>query len=202
MTFSRVMLIVAATVVAVALGLIVHALFPDPERPQTSSVGVASIGGPFELLDHNGQVARDSDFRGKFLLVMFGYTFCPDVCPTELQTITEAMEQLGRMAPKVQPLMVTVDPERDTAAVLADYVGNFHPSLIGLTGSLAQIKAAARAYRVYFAKTPPDDEGDYFMDHSAFVYLMGPDGQYLHHFPLTTAPVDMADKIRSVIAGE
>ena len=200
MSFSRLMLFVAATVIAVALGLIVNALFLDQGRPKTTSIGVPSIGGPFELVDHNGQVARDSDFRGKYLLVMFGYTFCPDVCPTELQVITEAMALLGQVRTNVQPLMITVDPERDTVAVLADYIGNFHPSLIALTGSTAQVKAAAKAYRVFFAKTPPDDEGDYFMDHSAFIYLMGPDGQYLHHFAPTTAPEPMANKILAVIS--
>jgi protein SCO2 len=200
MAFSRVMLFVAATVIAVALGLIVNALFLDQEPPKTSAVGLPTIGGAFELVDHKGRVARDSDYRGKYLLVMFGYTYCPDVCPTELQVITEAMERLGQAGSKVQPLMITVDPERDTVAVLADYIGNFHPSLIALTGSTAQVKAVTKAYRVYFAKAPPDDEGDYFMDHSAFIYLMGPDGKYLHHFAPTTAPEDMADKIRAVMS--
>ncbi|MDP7545685.1 MAG: SCO family protein [Alphaproteobacteria bacterium] len=201
MAFSRLMLFITATVIAVALGLIANALFRDPGQPKVTSVGVPSIGGPFELVDHKGQVARDSDFRGKYLLVMFGYTFCPDVCPTELQLITEAMERLGQVRSKVQPLMITVDPERDTVAVLADYMANFHPSLIALTGSTAQVKAAAKAYHVFFAKAPPDEAGDYFMDHSVFIYLMGPDGKYLHHFAPTTAPQDMADKIRAAISG-
>ncbi len=201
MSISRVMLFVAATAIAVALGLIVNSFFLDQGRPKTASVGLPSIGGPFELVDHKGRVARDSDFLGKYLLVMFGYTYCPDVCPTELQVISEAMEQLGQSRTKVQPLMITVDPERDTVAALADYIGNFDPSFVALTGSTEQIKAAAKAYRVYYAKTPPDDEGDYFMDHSAFIYLMGPDGKYLHHFAPTTAPESMADKIQAVISG-
>jgi protein SCO1/2 len=195
------MLFVAATAIAVALGLIVNSFFLDQQRPKTGSVGLPSIGGPFELVDHKGRVARDSDFLGKYLLVMFGYTFCPDVCPTELQVISEAMEQLGQARGKVQPVMITVDPERDTVAVLADYIGNFDPSFVALTGSTEQIKAAAKAYRVYFGKAPPDDEGDYFMDHSAFIYLMGPDGKYLHHFAPTIAPEKMAEKIQAVIAG-
>ncbi len=201
MPFSRVMLFVAATVIAVSLALIVNALLPDQGRQQTGRIGIPSIGGPFELVDHKGQVARDSDFRGAYLLVMFGYTFCPDICPTELQVMTEAMEQLGQEAAKVQPLIITVDPERDTVAIMADYVENFHPALIGLTGSKAQVKAAAKAYHVFFAKTPLDEDGDYFMDHSAFIYLMGPDGTYLHHFAPTITPQVMAEKIRAVIAG-
>jgi cytochrome oxidase Cu insertion factor (SCO1/SenC/PrrC family) len=201
MPFSRVMLFVAAMVVAIALALIVNSLLPDPERPRSGRIGVPSIGGPFELVDHKGQVARDSDFRGAYLLVMFGYTFCPDICPTELQVMTEAMPRLGPGSAKVQPLMITLDPERDTIAVMADYIQNFHPTLIGLTGSTAQVAAAAKAYHVFFAKTPLDDDGGYFMDHSAFIYLMGPDGKYLHHFAPTATPQAIADKIRAVISG-
>ncbi len=200
MTSTRVLLFVAATVIAVALGLVVNSLFLDQGQPK-STAGLPTIGGPFELVDHQGQTVRDTDYRGKYMLVMFGYTFCPDVCPTELQVISEAIDRLGEAAAKVQPLMVTVDPERDTATVLADYVSNFHPSIVGLTGNLEQIKAVARGYRVYFSKNPPDEDGDYFMDHTAFIYLMGPKGQFLHHFPPTTAPEDMAEKIRTVISG-
>jgi cytochrome oxidase Cu insertion factor (SCO1/SenC/PrrC family) len=201
MPFSRVMLFVAATVVAVALALIVNSMLPDPERRRSGRIGIPSIGGPFELVNHKGQVARDSDFRGAYLLIMFGYTFCPDICPTELQVMTEVMPRLGLGSAKVQPLMITLDPERDTVAVMADYIGNFHPTFIGLTGSTAQVGAAAKAYHVFFAKTPLDDDGGYFMDHSAFIYLMGPDGKYLHHFAPTAAPQAIADKIRAVISG-
>ncbi|MBT3330114.1 MAG: SCO family protein [Rhodospirillaceae bacterium] len=201
MNFSRVMLFIAATVIAVALGLIVNALFLDEDRPAITSTGVASIGGSFELLDHTGKAVQDSDFREKYMLVFFGYTSCPDVCPTELQVITEAMDRLGDDADKVVPMMITIDPERDTAAVLADYMENFHPRLLGLTGDLAQIKAVGKAYRVYFAKTKPDEEGDYFMDHSSFVYVMGPDGKYLHHFAPNAGAEVMADKMREIMSG-
>ncbi|MDP6872488.1 MAG: SCO family protein [Alphaproteobacteria bacterium] len=201
MTFPRVMLFVAATVIAVALGLTVNTLFIDEQGEVTSSgVGLPTIGGPFELVDHKGQAVTEADFGGSFMLVFFGYTYCPDVCPTELQVIGEAMDQLGKDGDKVRPLMVTIDPERDTVAVLADYIDNFHPSLTALTGSAEQIKAAARAYRVYYAKNPADEDGDYFMDHSSFVYLMGPDGKYLHHFSPMTTPEDMAAKVRAVIS--
>jgi protein SCO1/2 len=142
---------------------------------------------------------RDTDYRGAYLLVMFGYTSCPDVCPTELQLITEAMEQLGPAARKVQPLMITIDPERDTAALLADYVSNFHPAIIALTGSVDQVKAAAKAYKVFFAKGEVDADGDYFMDHSSFIYLMSPDGIYLHHFAPSSSPEAMAQKIGEVM---
>ncbi|MBT3532302.1 MAG: redoxin domain-containing protein [Rhodospirillaceae bacterium] len=200
MTFPRVMLFIAAMVVAVALGLTINALFLDQSRPKSTTIGVAAIGGPFELVDHQGRKVRDSDYRGSYLLVMFGYTFCPDVCPTELQLITEAMELLGPEASKVQPLLITVDPERDTAEILADYVGNFHPAIIGLTGSVEQVKSAARAYKVFFAKGEADSEGDYFMDHSSFIYLMSPDGAYLHHFAPNMPAEAMAERIRAEIS--
>lgn len=199
MTFPRAMLFAAAIVAAAALGLIVNALFFDPGRPKSTAIGVPSIGGPFELVDHHGRAARDGDFRGKYLLVMFGYTSCPDVCPTELQLITEALELLGPSAAKIQPLMITIDPERDTVEILADYIGNFHPSFLALTGSLDRIKAVAKAYRVFFAKGVVDKAGDYDMDHSAFIYLMGPDGVYLQHFAHATAPEDMAARILAAI---
>ncbi len=200
MTFPRVMLFIAAMVVAVALGLVVNVLFLDQSRPKSTTIGVPSIGGPFELVDHKGRAVRDQDYRGRHMLVMFGYTTCPDVCPTELQLITEVMELLGPAAAKVQPLMVTIDPERDTVEILADYIGNFHPSIIGLTGNLDRIRAAAKAYRVYFAKGAVDEDGEYFMDHSSFIYLMGRDGKYLSHFAHSTAPDDMAARILAAIS--
>jgi protein SCO1/2 len=200
MNFSRVMLFIAATVIAVALGLIVNALFLDDGRPKITSTGVVSIGGPFDLVDHTGKTVRASDFRDKYMLVLFGYTSCPDVCPTELQVITEAMDRLGDDGKDVVPMMISIDPERDTVAVLADYMGHFHPRLLGLTGSLAQVKAAGKAYRVYFAKTKPDEDGDYFMDHSSFVYVMGPDGKYLHHFAPNVGAEVMARKIRQLMS--
>ena len=199
MTFPRFMLFVAALVITVAVGLTVNILFLKGERTGSRTIGVAAIGGPFELTSHQGRLVRDTDYRGKHMLVMFGYTSCPDVCPTELQLITEAMEQLGTAAAKVQPLMITIDPERDTTALLADYVSNFHPAIVALTGSVDQVKAAAKTYKVFFAKGEVDGEGDYFMDHSSFIYLMSPDGIYLHHFAPSISPEGMAEKIRAVM---
>ncbi len=201
MTFSRVMLFIAATVVAVALALVVNTLFVDEKGEITSQgKGIPTIGGPFELVDHKGKTVTESNYSGNYLLVFFGYTYCPDVCPTELQVIGGAMDLLGEAGAKVRPLMVTIDPERDTVAAMADYMSNFHPSLTGLTGSLEQVKAAAKAYRVYYSKNPPDEDGDYFMDHTSFVYLMGPDGKYLHHFSPMSTPEDMAEKVRAVMS--
>jgi protein SCO1/2 len=154
------------------------------------SVGTASIGGDFTLVDQNGKTRRAEDFRGKLMLIYFGYTYCPDVCPTELQTMGEAVDLLGDKQDAVQPIFVTIDPERDTPEQLRLYAESFHPRLVALTGSKEQVAAAARAYKVYFAKRPQDG-GDYLMDHSSFVFLMGRDGKYLMHFGPGTTPEQM-----------
>jgi protein SCO1 len=154
------------------------------------------VGGPFELTDHTGQLRTEGDFRGRLMLVYFGFTYCPDICPTDLQAIGQAIDKLGREADSVQPLFVTVDPERDTAQHLAEYVPMFHPRLIGLTGSPAAVRKAADAYKVYFAKVPVGKEpNDYTVDHTAFIYLMDRDGNYLGFFP----PGTTADRIAEII---
>lgn len=155
------------------------------------------IGGPFSLTDHEGNPVTDADFRGKFMLVYFGYGFCPDVCPTELQNISVALDELGEAANAVQPIFITVDPERDTADFLADYVPSFHPRLIGLTGTREQIDKVASEYRVYYAKVKTGADGDYLVDHTSYVYLMGRDGAFLTMFRGATDP----KRIASTIAG-
>ena len=157
------------------------------------------IGGPFALIDHNGKPRTNEDFRGKLLLIYFGFTYCPDVCPTDLQNIGLALDQLGAAGEKIQPLFITVDPERDTPEHLKDYVPMFHPRLIGLTGDAAAIHAAAAAYRAYYAKVPVNGD-DYTVDHSSFIYVVGADGQYLGFFPPGTPPERVAESIRPRLA--
>jgi protein SCO1/2 len=167
-------------------------------RPSGSgiSTGKALIGGPFALTNQDGKRITDQDFRGKYMLVAFGYTSCPDVCPAELQSMANAMDQLGAKADRVTPVFITVDPERDTVEQMASYIGNFHKSFVGLTGTPDEIKQAARAYRVYYAKSEATNSAlGYLMDHSAFIYLMNPQGEYVTHFSYGTAP----DKIASTI---
>ena len=139
-----------------------------------------SIGGPFTLQDGNGKPVTDRDFRGKYMLVYFGYTFCPDVCPTTLNAVAEAMDKLGPAAARVQPLFITVDPKRDTPTVVKQYTAAFGPSIEGLTGSADEIATVAKEYRVYYAEhrtgSGPDD---YSMDHSSVLYLMSPDGAFV-----------------------
>ena len=159
------------------------------------------VGGPFALTDHTGKPRTDQDFRGKLMLVYFGFTNCPDVCPTDLQSIGLALEKLGAAGSAVQPLFITVDPARDTVDHLKDYVPMFHPRLIGLTGSAAAIDKAADAYKVYYAKAPLKDN-DYTIDHSAFIYLVGADGRYLGFFPPGTAPGSIAETIRQQLVSQ
>jgi len=154
------------------------------------------IGGPFALVDHHGRTRTDQDFRGSLLLVYFGYTYCPDICPTDLLAIGQAIDLLGPAGEAVQPLFVTVDPERDTSAHLAEYVPLFHSRLIGLTGSAGAIGSAAEAYRVYFRKEPGGDRDGYSVDHSAFIYLVDRDGRYLGFVPPGTPPDRLAAAIR------
>lgn len=142
--------------------------------------GGPEIGGPFTLVNGDGNRVTDQQFRGKFMLVYFGYTFCPDVCPTTLSAVGDAMDKLGTKASEVQPLFITVDPRRDTPAVVKQYATAFSPRLIGLTGTADEIAKVAKEYRVYYAehRTGPGPN-DYSMDHSSVLYLMGPNGQFV-----------------------
>ena len=145
-----------------------------------SQPAALSVGGPFSLIDGDGNPVTDQTWHGKYLLVYFGYTFCPDVCPTTLSNVADAMDKLGTKADRIQPLFITVDPKRDTPAVVKQYAAAFGPRIIGLTGSPEQIAAAAKAYRVYYAehRSGPGPD-DYSMDHSSVLYLMGPDGRFV-----------------------
>lgn len=162
--------------------------------------GGVTIGGPFTLVDTTGKPTSDADFRGRWMLVYFGYTFCPDVCPTELQSVSNALDLLGPTAARIAPIFITIDPARDTAPVLADYVKLFDPRIVGLTGTDAQVAAAARAYRVFAAKVESKNNTDYLMNHSSFVYLMDPAGRFIALFRQGTPPKEMADGIAARIA--
>jgi protein SCO1/2 len=157
------------------------------------------IGGRFDLIDHTGRAVSDRDFRGTLMLVYFGYGACPDICPADLQTMTVALDMLGKDAAAIQPLFITVDPERDTVEFMADYISNFHPQFLGLTGLKAQTDAAAAAYRVYHAKTDSHSHKPALVDHSAVFYLMSRDGAYLTMFRSGVDPQAMARTIASYI---
>lgn len=186
-------------------GVAALALFPAAREKllpavNVRSVGQAMIGGPFTLTDHTGKRVTDRDFRGRTMLVFFGFTFCPDVCPSGLQVMAAAIDKLGPKAESVTPIFITIDPERDTPAQLAAYVKSFHPRLVGLTGTPAEIEAAIKAYRVYAKKVPdPKSTAGYTMDHSTFIYVMGPDGAYRTHFTHATSVDAMAERLAKVL---
>jgi protein SCO1 len=156
---------------------------------------IAAIGGPFTLTDQNGRTVTDQDFKGKPFLVFFGFTHCPDVCPTTLFEISEILRTLGPDADRVHALFITVDPERDTPDVVKDYLSSFDPHLSGLTGDPAAIAAVAKTYRVYFKKVPLD-QGGYTMDHTAIVYLMDKNGRFVSPFSLKRSSAAAADDLR------
>ncbi len=172
------------------------------EMPAPSAGGIqlaqgVTLGGPFTLVNHDGRTVTERDFAGRPMLLYFGFTYCPDVCPTELGTIAAAIDAMGPLGDRVTPVFITIDPERDTPAALADYVSRFHPRMVGLTGSAEQIAQAARAYRVYYAKVRPRDSTDYLMDHSSFIYFVGPDGRVRSLFRPETTPEAIAAAVTS-----
>ena len=161
--------------------------------------GHGPISGPFTLTDQNGRRRSDTDFRGKLMIVYFGYGNCPDVCPTDLMAITQALNDLGPAAEDIQPVFITIDPERDTKA-LAAYVSAFHPSLIGLTGSPEEIRNVANAYKAFYVKVPNGTTADYSIDHTGVIYLIGRDGTYLGFFPPQTTPDRLVEVLRKNVA--
>ena len=154
-----------------------------------------TLGGPFSLTDQDGRAVTERDFAGRWMLLYFGYSFCPDVCPTELGTMAAAVDALGPAADRVVPVFITVDPQRDTPAQMADYVSRFHPRMQGLTGTPDQIAEVARRYRVYYVKASRGETTDYLMDHSSLIYLVGPDAKVRTMFRPQMRPEDMATTI-------
>ncbi|NVK19603.1 MAG: SCO family protein [Methylocystaceae bacterium] len=198
---ARILLYFAVAAIFLIVGITVR-LPQLLEEPVVQSTGQPAIGGEFELIDHKGNTVTQEDLLGSYTLVYFGYTFCPDVCPTSLQTAATALEMIPmRKSNKVVSLFITVDPERDTPEVMAEYIKHFHKSLIGLTGSLEQVSKAAKAYKIYFKKVVEEgkEEEDYLLDHSAFQYLLGPDGKFITHFRHGITPEEMAEKLKANI---
>lgn len=193
-------LLFAAFVLALAAGI---GAFVHSTRSGGDS-GSTLIGGPYSLVDQNGATVTDRTFDGRLKLVLFGFTHCPDICPTGLAAVGAARDQLGDKADEVQPIFVSVDPERDTPQVLRDYLASF-PGIVGLTGTPEAVAVAARAYRVYAAKVAADGgavaEGasDYVVDHTALIYLMGRRGEYLGFFKIGASPDEIAAALRPLL---
>jgi len=162
--------------------------------------GKAPVGGPFTLTDQYGAKRGLGDFRGKFVLLYFGYTFCPDVCPTDLSAMGQAIRALGTEGEKLQPVFITLDPGRDTQEVLKNYVAAFHPRFVALRGCDDEVRRVATSYKVYFEKVRPAGASVYLIDHSAFVFLLDREGKYVSFFPPGTSAERMAATVREVIA--
>lgn len=196
MKAARLFPLVALTVLAVVAGVYFLA-----GRPGASSQGQAAIGGPFVMTDQTGARRDQTVLKGKWSAVFFGYTFCPDVCPTTLQTLARAQALMGPKAKDLQIVFVTVDPQRDTAQALRTYLSNpvFPKGVVGLTGTKEEVERIARAYRVYFARQGEGD--DYLMDHSVVTYLMGPDGRFDSVIGPNQTPDQVAQQIRRRMAG-
>ncbi|HEX2446614.1 MAG TPA: SCO family protein [Methyloceanibacter sp.] len=189
--------IVAGFLVGALGGAALLALSQGPAGPAVQTTGKALIGGPFTLVDQNGKTVTDQDFRGRYMLVFFGFTHCPDVCPAELQVMSASLDELGPQADEIVPIFITLDPERDTPAAMGAYVKNFGPRFLGLTGSPEAISAAAKSYRIAYSKFREDEKSDdYSIDHSALVYLMGKDGEYITHFAHGTPAWKMTEILR------
>jgi protein SCO1/2 len=199
-TRARLAVIVVTVLIGVGIGYAVQQVFLAPPARESRGFGEALIGGPFSLTDQDGKRRTDADFRGRLMLVDFGYTNCPDICPLGLALMADALEQLGADADKVQPIFITVDPARDTAPVLKDYVTHFSERIVALTGTKDEIAAAAKAYRVYYkVHGDPATNPNYPVDHSGFIYLMSRDGKFITHFTHETPVERVAETIRKAL---
>ncbi len=190
------LLAVVAGFSVAALALLLQKTKPERE---TGLIAVTedAFGGPFSLIDHNGKSVTEKDFAGKYRLIYFGFTYCPAICPTELSKITTTLNMLGDKSEQILPIFITVDPERDTAEKMKNYVSLFHPSLIGLTGSPEAIKQTLKEYKIYASKRQDESMSDYTMDHSSFIYFIAPDNRLLHIFKMQDNAEMMAQTINS-----
>lgn len=173
------------------------------QQRRTEALRQAAVGqGDFSLLDHHGETRCKADFRGQWVLMYFGFTHCPDICPDELEKLVQVVQQLEAQPglPPVQPIFVTVDPARDDVEAMARYVRDFHPRLLGLTGSAEQVAQASRSYRVYYSAGPKDEDQDYIVDHSIAIYLLNPDGLFTDYYSRGRSAKQIADSVRQHMA--
>ncbi len=195
--------IISACLLFIALAYLgIDILYPPTPKTVTSvqSSGKSAIGGPFTLINMDGREITEQNLLGKYSLIYFGFTNCPDICPTSLQTIALAMAEIDpKQAESLQPIFITLDPERDTADLLKEYVTYFHPSFWGLGGSDTQVKAAAKAYRVYYKVQEHESGESYAVDHSGYLYFMNPKGEFITHFSHDTSVAQMVEKLQKIL---
>jgi protein SCO1/2 len=197
---SRFLLIagILAGLAILGTGAVLAVVFQESPRGVAGTALASAIGGVFELLDQNGKTVTDADLKGKWSLIYFGYTHCPDACPTALNDISIALSELGPKRDAVRPVFITVDPERDTPEALKAYVTSFDAPILALTGTPDQVAKAAKAYRVYYAKHP-EAGGNYSMDHSSVIYVMDPDGRFTASFTHESAPEQISERLKKLL---
>jgi protein SCO1/2 len=195
----RILLVSLAMIAAGGIGWLLSDWMLAEKGTHQATPSRAAIGGPFALTDGDGKTWTDKDFRGKLMVIYFGFAYCPDVCPTSLGAVGAAMDMLGPAADGIAPIFITVDPERDNGQDLKHYAAAFHPRMIGLGGSADAIAAAARTFRVYFKKTVLADGSPYLMDHSSIIYVMGKDGVFLTHFNHMATPEEIAAGLKKLL---
>jgi len=183
--------------------LLAFPAFAAESAEDANASEAGTITARYLLMDAAGRAVSNEDFPGSFQLIAFGYTFCPDICPTTLAEMSVIMEKLGAQSDRLQPVFITIDPERDSAAVLRNYTAFFHPRILGLTGSAALVRRAADSFKVRYEKVvePGAPPGQYAVDHSAGMYLLGPDGRFVRKFAYATPPLEIAERIAEILAG-
>ncbi|MBV8506017.1 MAG: SCO family protein [Alphaproteobacteria bacterium] len=189
---------ILAGLVILGIGAFLALGLRDNSRGVAGTALASAIGGPFQLVDQNGKTVTDADLKGKWSLIYFGYTHCPDACPTALNDISIALSELGPKRDAVRPVFITVDPERDTPESLKAYVTSFDAPILALTGTAEQVAKAAKDYRVYYAKHP-EAGGDYSMDHSSVIYVMDPEGRFTATFTHESAPEQISERLKKLI---
>ncbi len=192
---SRPLIIIAAFAASLAIGLALTLWLMGGPRGVTAA---SSIGGPFQLVDQSGQAVTEKNLQGKPTIIFFGFTHCPDVCPTALFEMSEILRAMGKDANRLNAYFVSVDPERDTPDIMKSYLSSFDPSLKGLTGSPEQVAGVISAYRVYAKKVPMKD-GDYTMDHTALIYLMDREGRFVAPFNIKRKPEEAAADLKKYL---
>ena len=191
--WNKIVLVLGIVLTLLIAAIVGYAMQQSFKRSGTDGTGKALIGGAFELVDHTGQTRTEQDFLGQNLLIYFGFTFCPDICPAELSKVATALDQLPAGS-NVTPVFITIDPERDGVEEVKNYAEAFHPQMVGLTGTPEQIRQAAKAYRVYYSKA--GSGADYTMNHSSIIYFMNDEGEYEAHFNAESTVEEIAERVR------